>query len=174
MIRREVNIKFGVPKPMPLTVKPLDTISPLSKTIIINIQQYMKDMNPNNYVSREDGARNQLKLFRSLKSFINLENNKDFQDTLNLIVYTFELNKDSCLRGEYIYRFLDVIDKKILSDAELDGFTALVDLIMFVIVPEDRVSHGHRVDLDRLNVLFDNEVTKTRFFRVFENILKTQ
>lgn len=174
MIKREVNIKFGVSKPLPIVVKPVETISPLAKSIVLTIQQYMKDMDPSIRLSQEDGARNQLVLFRAIKSFINLQNNIDFQDALNLIVHTFELYKDRCLKGEYIYRFLGNIDKKVITDRELDAFTALLDLIMFIVVPEDRVGHGHRVKLERLDVLFDNDVTKTRFMKVFESILKSQ
>lgn len=116
----------------------LDSYGVTSVTALVALQtidDYISKMGPNIPVNEEEGARNQVTLYRAIISLIN-GSHEDFNAAFLALLNKFNEHKDTVFNELSIYRFYEAM---MLPKTERDSFQRLINMLLLTADPKSRL-----------------------------------
>lgn len=120
--------------------------SDIGKTVIEGVYQYIANMRPNMPVTPEDGARQQVNLFRNLSTLFNRVEG-DFSLVFPAVLKLFEHHSDGVFAETHRFRFMDQAHQ--LGSKDRIAFHNMVHMLSSLAAPSDRQSMLKQIDMTK-------------------------
>lgn len=140
--------------------------SDIGKTVVEGVYQYIANMRPNMPVTPEDGARQQVNLFRNLSTLFNRVEG-DFSLVFPAVLKLFEHHSDGVFAETHRFRFMDQAHQ--LGSKDRTAFHNMVHMLSSLAAPSDRQSMLKQIDMTKAMEHGFSEAARNRvrtFFRL--------
>jgi len=113
---------------------------------INDIKQYIVDMNPGRTMTTVDGSRNQVILFRAIRSIIEFTGS-DFQIAFATLLRFFDEYKNGVFGERYVFRFMESVS---LSPEERRAYERIVTLLKITSSAQGRKEALRQVNFQKI------------------------
>lgn len=120
--------------------------SDIGKTVVEGVYQYIANMRPNMPVTPEDGARQQVNLFRNLSTLFNRVEG-DFSQVFPAVLKLFEHHSSGVFAETHRFRFMDQAHQ--LGTKDRIAYQNMVHLLTSLSAPSDRQSMLKQIDINK-------------------------
>ena len=128
-----------------------------------NIIDYMGKMAPKVPVNKDDGSRNQVRLFKSLTTIINTLDT-DFNLVFGSALKLFHENADGVFHETHVFRFMEHIT---LSDIERTAFQRILNLMKLTADPKGRAIAINQINMNATTEFCISEQGKQNLIKFF-------
>lgn len=140
--------------------------SDLGKSVVENIYAYIANMKPKMPITPEDGARNQVALYRNLSTLFNRVEG-DFGQVFPAVLKLFDHHQDGVFAMTHRFRFMDQAHQ--LGTKERVAFQNFIHVLTTTASPQGRASVLKQIDMNKALEHGVSEEGKNRvrsFFRI--------
>lgn len=136
-------------------------VSDSVKVVLSTLEEYVTKMRPGHMVGERDGAVQQQRLYRTLKTAMALPDVKDFRAAMDAIMETIAQHRNGCFGEYHVYRFVENVQ---LSSDDRKEFERLMHLLITLAPAGDRAAIlNAQLDLNVILVNVKQEEVKQRF-----------
>lgn len=148
----------------PAQAPDLSKISTTAKLALMNIDEYIANMQPSKPITVENGCKNQVTLFRSITQILN-HLNEDFNVVYSEMLRKVHEHSNGVFYDANVFRFFDNIS---LNEKERKQFQRLLNLLKLTADPKSRQVALKQVDLGKTLEFFPESVKQKilTFYRV--------
>lgn len=116
------------------------------KSLISGIEQYMKNMAPGKPLDFDSGARFQYQFWKLISNIAETAKPDEFKKLWSILLAYYREFKTGVFHERYVFRFSE---NWIWSEAELNGFQRVLNIINLTCDPKERAIGLKQVSLDR-------------------------
>lgn len=136
-------------------------VSDSVKVVLSTLEEYVAKMRPGHMVGDREGAIQQQRLYRTLKTAMALPDVKDFRAAMDAIMETIAQHRNGCFGEYHVYRFVENVQ---LSSDDRKEFERLMHLLITLAPAGDRAAIlNEQLDLNVILVNVKQEEVKQRF-----------
>lgn len=136
-------------------------VSDSVKVVLSTLEEYVTKMRPGHMVGDREGAIQQQRLYRTLKTAMALPDVKDFRAAMDAIMETIAQHRNGCFGEYHVYRFVENVQ---LSSDDRKEFERLMHLLITLAPAGDRAAIlNAQLDLNVILVNVKQEEVKQRF-----------
>lgn len=131
--------------------------------IVDEFKEYAVAMGRGKYIEPSDGARNHMKLFRTLQTFIN-NGNSDFPLVFATLLKFVDDQRNSCFAIEYMFRFTEMLT---MNKVDNETFLNIITLMRVAAPVQGRKEAMTQIDFKRITTTSFNAEGNQRILSFF-------